>query len=114
LTPAQLVFELPRGRKFCHERIDADTYVIIGKVMAAIMEEHNLVLTQDDVLLCFLRFRELIFLYEATRQGVMLTKVTENSIDYYYVDGDEKTEDAEPETAVKYVKHMKHYHGGII
>jgi hypothetical protein len=110
LSPAQLVFELPKDKKFCHEFVDGPTYAIIGRVMSTLLEERNLILTRDDILVCFLRFRELIFIHEAVRQGVMIVKPTDKSLEYYYTVDEPKSETkAEAPTII--TGQMRRYHG---
>ncbi len=89
MTPAQLQFEFDaipdkENHTFCFEGIDQDTYEIIGTVMSAVMDEKRLILTRDDVTLIYLRFRELMFLYEALRQGIMVSQITDTDTVYYF------------------------------
>ena len=113
LTPAQLQFELAaipdkEDYKFCLEGgIDPDTYKIIGTVMASMLDEKNLILTRDDLTIIYLRFRELMFLYEALRQGIMIVQVTDTDTEYYF-DTEESAESTDKQP-VKYRKYLRYY-----
>lgn len=113
LTPGQLQFELgaiphTKDYKFCFEGIDPDTHQILSTVLAAMLEEQHLILTRDDLTLSYLRFRELMFLYEATRQGLMIAQVTETDTDYYFDVDEEPVSTAKP-LPVKYRKRLRYY-----
>jgi hypothetical protein len=89
LTPSQLQFEfdaIPDKEEhiFSFDGVDQDTYEIIGTVMSSVMDENRLILTRDDVTIIYLRFRELMFLYEAVRQGIMVSKLTDTDTDYFF------------------------------
>ena len=116
LSPEQLEFEfelLPGERSFCMTYIDWDTYEIIGHVMSCLLEQENLILTMDDVRLCYTRFRELMYLKAAVDQGILRTEMTDNGLEYYYVTGD--IEDVPPEQWEEkiYVARPIHRYRGI-
>ena len=112
MTPAQLQFEFAaipdkEDYKFCFEGIDPDTYKIIGTVMASMLDEKNLILTRDDLTLIYLRFRELMFLYEALRQGILVAQLTDTDTEYYFdIEESVKSIDKQP---VKYRKYLRYY-----
>ena len=93
--------------------IDWDTYEIIGHVMSCLLEQENLILTMDDVRLCYTRFRELMYLKAAVDQGILRTEMTDNGLEYYYVTGD--IEDVPPEQWEEkiYVARPIHRYRGI-
>lgn len=87
LSPEQLNFELeqiPEERSFCMSGIDTETWEIIGHVMTELMENEELVLTMDDLKLCYSRFRELMFLSAAVEQGLMQAVTTDKGTEYFY------------------------------
>ena len=92
LTPSRLQFELHQieeDREFCLECVDQDTYEIIGTVMSALLEENRLIMTRDDVILSFLRFKELLYIDQCVKQGLMVVQVTEKDIQYLYTVGEQ-------------------------
>jgi hypothetical protein len=85
LTPRQLTFELAQvqGNKiFSKVMVDQPTFEVISGVMTALLEERNLLFTKDDLVVCWQRFNELIFAYEAVRQGIMTEKIEGGEIIY--------------------------------
>lgn len=111
MTPAQLQFEFSlipnkESHKFSGTGVDQDTYAIIGTVMSSVLDEQRLILTRDDVAVVYLRMRELMFLYEAVRQGILVEQVTDNSTEYYFDVADPPEEIKEPK---RYRRRLQHY-----
>jgi hypothetical protein len=85
LTPRQLAFEMAQvqgNRTFSSEIVDQPTFEIMSRVMKGLLDEQKLLFTRDDLLVCFQRFHELIFAYEAVRQGILTEKIEGNEIIY--------------------------------
>jgi len=118
LTPSQLQFEfdaIPDRAEhiFSFDGVDQDTYEIIGTVMSSVLDENRLILTRDDVTIIYLRFRELMFLYEAMRQGIMVSKVTDTDTEYFFdIEGGEEDQSAEQRPRV-FKASIRRYTGKI-
>jgi hypothetical protein len=117
ITPEQLQFELnaipdKEHHKFCSDGIDTDTLQIISTVMSFVMNEDKLILTRDDVTLAYFRFCELIFLYEATRQGVMVVQTTDTDIDYYF-NAENPADGTSKKQRKLYRGHVRRYTGRV-
>lgn len=87
LSPEQLEFEMnliPYPKSFCLTAVDQDTWEIVGHIMHQLLDADSLILTRDDVVVCYARFKELMFFSAAERQGIMMTTVTDSGIDRYY------------------------------
>jgi hypothetical protein len=113
MTPERLQFELAaipnrEDYKFCQEGLDTDTYAIIGTIMSVLLDEKNLLLTKDDIIISYLRFRELVFLYEAVRQGIMVTQLTDTGVDYFFNVGSVELDNKQP-TIKLYQKSILRY-----
>jgi hypothetical protein len=87
LSPEQLEFEfelLPEERSFCVTGVDQDTYDIIGHIMGGLLEQKDLILTLDDIKLCYYHFRELMYLKAGVEQGLLKIEMTGNDLEYFY------------------------------
>jgi len=85
LTPRRLIFETSQvqgNKTFSKTMIDQPTFEIISEVMKTLLEEEKLIFTRDDLLVCWQRFHELIFAYEAVRQGIMTEKLEGDTVIY--------------------------------
>jgi hypothetical protein len=87
MTPSQLLFELNQinsNKEFSLGQVDEDTFEIIGIIMSKLMDNNRLVMTKDDVIVSYLRFKELIFLHSCVSQGLMKVQVTDKDIQYVW------------------------------
>jgi hypothetical protein len=92
LSPEQFGFELQQvsdKRTFCMTAVDHETWEIIGHVMSEVLEQQDLIMTRDDVVLCYTRFKELMYLKSAVDQGLLEPKITDSGLEYYYTVGDQ-------------------------
>lgn len=117
LTPAQLQFEmaeLPKSKTFCQEGLDQETYEIIGTVMSSVLDEPKLIMTLDDVRVTYMRFRELLFLYEATRQGIMTAVTDDTGINYFFnMDVPDEFQEEPENIPERYACRIRRYYGKL-
>jgi hypothetical protein len=58
--------------KFNHSFIDSDTQSILVKTLKEKLDATTLMVTNDDLTFCWSRYRELLFLFYGTAQGVLV------------------------------------------
>ncbi len=87
LTPSELDFILANDYaklSINHQRIDRDTHYIICGVLRELTETARLLLTNDDILCAWQRLKELLFLKEAVKQGIIVEKpAADGSVTYW-------------------------------
>lgn len=73
LSPAKLDFMLSDHPKLSisSRQIDHNTHYLICQVMMELLDNQKLLLTTDDIVCCWQRFKELIFLHQAVKQGII-------------------------------------------
>ena len=115
LTPTKLQFILncrkdEGGMSFNWEAIDAPTYRLIGDVLAELIGDSKLIITEHDLIISFQRFKELIWTYECVRQG-LFKEVYENDGTVKYIPADtmESTTQNQPEDDVLYRRVRKRH-----
>lgn len=88
LTPGQLQFELEQIEDewaFNLDAIDNPTFATIGSVMTTVTGEDRLIMTKDDLMIAYLRFKELIFFHQAEKQGLMKVDDSGDRLVHYFV-----------------------------
>jgi len=90
VTPSQLDFimanDFPKLR-FNNKGIDTDTHYIICSILKELLDCEKLLLTNDDLYGAFQRFKELIFLKEGIKQGIIREETDRKSgITTYWTD----------------------------
>lgn len=85
MSPEQMEFllaDLPV--KFNSKEVTHEGMQIMGTLMSEALEQDDLVMTRDEIVLCYARFCELVFLGCAMRQGIIVPQLTDTAIDYYF------------------------------
>jgi hypothetical protein len=90
ITPSQFDFimanDFPK-LNFNNRRIDQDTHYIICSALKDLLDCPRLLLTNDDLFCAFQRFKELLFLKEGIKQGIIREEVNDKSgITTYWTD----------------------------
>jgi len=90
ITPSQFDFIMANDfpeLKFNRNSIDTDTHYIICFMLKDLLECPKLLLTNDDLYCAFQRFKELIFLKEGIKQGIIREEIDAKSgVTTYWTD----------------------------
>jgi hypothetical protein len=111
LTPTKFQFIMncrKDSMSFNWEGIDAATYRFIGDVLAELIGDPKLLITEHDLLITHSRFRELIWKFECVRQG-MLKEVTASDGSVQYVMADDAQPTSTTDDGVLYRKVRKRH-----
>lgn len=115
LTPTRLQFVLncrkdDRDMSFNWEDIDTPTYRLIGDVLAELIGDPKLIITEHDLIISFQRFKELIWTYECVRQGLFKEVYAEDgSVKYVPADTMQAPEQSQPQSDVLYQRTRKRH-----
>lgn len=114
LTPTKLQFILncrkdEHGMSFNWEAIDAPTYRLIGDVLAELVGDSQLIITEHDLIISYQRFRELIWTFQCVRQGLLKEVYADDgSVKYVPADSMQQPQD-QPQDDVLYQRTRKRH-----